>query len=255
MEVAEEAVEETLYCNTCQAPLKGTETFCGNCGTEIKSQATTPIQSTNDIAPAMWYYFVTLVLLATYKLTDAFPGGFVGCLIISIIDAAIVVGFWIHFRHIVASQFNFGRIRPGVILAILCCALGAAAIVSVVADFINLAVLEDIYYSPYLFEDTDNPFLWTIILTCVFPAVFEEVAFRGFLFENIRTLTSDKGALYVTSFLFGILHLSALSLLWLIPLGLVFGWLRLRYNTLWYGMIAHFSYNLFISMFEYYSFP
>lgn len=255
MEIAEEEVEQTLCCNTCQAPLSGSERFCGNCGNEVKAEVAKSTPTPDAIAPAAWYYFATLILLASYKFTSAFPEGFTGSVLISVIDAVIVIGFWIHFRQSIASVFQLRGIRVGVILAIICCALGAAVVVSFAAEFISFAVLDDVYYSPYLYEDTTNPFLWTVIFTCVFPAVVEEVAFRGFLFENIRTLTSDKGALYVTSFLFGILHLSVLSLFWLIPLGLAFGWLRLRYNTLWYGIIAHFSYNFFVSILEYASFP
>ncbi len=254
MEVVEETIQPTVCCSTCQAPLKGDERFCGNCGSEVKTNEEEALSQTPyAIAPAMWYYLVTLVLLAAYQFTPIAPEGFSGSVIISFIYAGIVIGFWIYFRKSVAQKFRFRGLRIGVILAIVSCALAAASVVSAVADYINFTVLDDVYYSPYIYEDTANPFLWTVILTCIFPAVMEEVAFRGFLFDNIRTLTSEKGTLYVTSFLFGILHLSPLALLWLIPLGLVFGWLRLRYNTLWYSMIAHFSYNFFISIIEYYT--
>ncbi len=255
MEVSEGTVESIACCSKCETPLKGDERFCGNCGSEIGSLLPEAAYQTPDaLTPAMLYYFVTLVLLATYKFTPIFPEGLHGSIVISALDAAVVIGFWIYLWRTVESIFSLRGIRVGIVAAIIGGTLVAAALVSLVADYINLTVLEDVYYSPYLFEDTANPFLWTVILTCVFPAVMEEVAFRGFLFENIKALTSEKGALYVTSFLFGILHLSAISLLWLIPLGLAFGWLRMRFNTLWYSIIAHFAYNFFISIIEYYSF-
>ena len=47
------------------------------------------------------------------------------------------------------------------------------------------------------------------------------------------------------------IHLSIISLLWLVPLGLVLGFLRGKYNTLWYGMVAHFTYNFAITIFEF----
>jgi len=41
------------------------------------------------------------------------------------------------------------------------------------------------------------------------------------------------------------------SLLWLVPIGLAFGYLRDKHNTLWYGMIGHFAYNFSITFFEF----
>ena len=47
------------------------------------------------------------------------------------------------------------------------------------------------------------------------------------------------------------MHLQIISLLWLIPIGLVFGLLRNKYNTLWYGVIGHFVYNFSITVYEF----
>jgi membrane protease YdiL (CAAX protease family) len=130
-------------------------------------------------------------------------------------------------------------------------ALLGAVIVTLVASLIEVSIYEDVYYNPYLFHDTSNPFIWSVIMICVQPAIFEEVAFRGFLFNNLEKITAEKSAIYITGFLFGIIHLSFISLLWLVPIGLVFAMMRLKYNTLWYGIVGHFSYNLFITVIEF----
>jgi membrane protease YdiL (CAAX protease family) len=90
-----------------------------------------------------------------------------------------------------------------------------------------------------------------VIMTCVSPAIFEEIAFRGFMFENLQALASSKEAVYISAILFGIMHLSFISLLWLIPLGIIFAMLRVKYNTLWYGIIGHFIYNFTITVLEF----
>ena len=64
-------------------------------------------------------------------------------------------------------------------------------------------------------------------------------------------MTTPTGAVYITAFVFGIIHLAVISMLWLVPLGLIFGMLRAKYNTLWYGVIGHFTYNLGFILLEY----
>ncbi|HYF70621.1 MAG TPA: CPBP family intramembrane glutamic endopeptidase [Ohtaekwangia sp.] len=88
-------------------------------------------------------------------------------------------------------------------------------------------------------------------MSCILPAVFEEVAFRGFMFTNLQAVTNTKSVIYITAFLFGVIHLSFISLLWLIPIGIVFAVLRARYNTLWYGVVGHFTYNFTITLIEF----
>ena len=100
-------------------------------------------------------------------------------------------------------------------------------------------------------EEASRPFLLEILFRCVQPAIFEEVAVRGFLFNNLQEVTSARSAVYITSFLFGVLHLAFMSLLWLIPIGLAFAFLRMRYHTLWYGIVGHFTYNMAITYMEF----
>lgn len=130
-------------------------------------------------------------------------------------------------------------------------ALLGSVIISWIANIIQISISDDVFYNPYLFQDTGSPFLLATLFICVQPAIFEEVAFRGFLFTNIQKIASPLGAVYVTSFLFGIIHLAVISLLWLVPIGLAFAFLRLKYNIIWYGVIGHFTYNLGITILEF----
>ncbi|TXH26639.1 MAG: CPBP family intramembrane metalloprotease [Cyclobacteriaceae bacterium] len=49
------------------------------------------------------------------------------------------------------------------------------------------------------------------------------------------------------------MHLAFISLIWLIPIGLAFGFLRSRYNTIWYGIVGHFVYNFCITVYEFWN--
>jgi uncharacterized protein len=251
--ITEQISEAALLCRQCNATLKSDERFCGYCGTEIAIYTPEPHHAEvfNILQPTLIYYFGTLILLATYKLTNLFPEGFEGLVIVSAIDIAIVVGFWIHARNQLRDLFDLSKLDLRVLLLTIGGAAAAAVLVGWIADLIGLAIHDDVYYSPYLYEDTGNPWLWAVLMTCVQPAIFEEVSFRGFMFSNVQAFASPRGAIYVSAVLFGIMHLSFISLLWLIPLGIVFASLRLRYNTLWYGIIGHFVYNFTVTLIEF----
>lgn len=187
-----------------------------------------------------------------YKFTPAFPYGFEGQVVISLIDIVILIAFALHARHDLAPLFSVSQLRFRLVVLTIAGALAGSLVIAALAKFINVSISDDVFYDPYLFQDTQYPLLISILFICVQPAIFEELAFRGFLFGNLQRVTSPLGALYISGFLFGLMHLSYISMIWLVPIGLAFAYLRLRYNTLWYGMIGHFFYNLGITLIEYY---
>jgi uncharacterized protein len=251
VEVNEAIADPVVLCMKCQCALDGTERFCGNCGQEVDLTSDPEVLDVASIKPSLTYFFVTLLVLASYKLTGIFPEGFEGSVLVSAIDLAVLLVFWYHFRKEITPLFSFAGFNIKVVALTISASFVAAIVVSYLCDFLNVSIFEEVYYGPYQFADTENPLLWTIVLTCIFPAITEEVAFRGFLFTNIARITSANTAMYVSSFIFGVLHLSYISMLWLIPIGIVFSFLRIRFNILWYGIIGHFAYNLFISLIDF----
>ncbi len=88
------------------------------------------------------------------------------------------------------------------------------------------------------------PTLVMIYSIAFMPAVFEEIAFRGIMFNNCSAFLDERLVVAVTAFLFAIMHLSLISLVWLIPFGFFLGHLRHKYNTIWYGILFHFVFNV-----------
>ena len=250
-----EAVQST--CPHCNGIVQLNDSFCGTCGKEIIATRHDSVDHSEDaftiLKPTLAYYGITLVLLATYKLTSVFPEGFDGMVAITIIDTLIVLMFWVLFHSQLRPLFSLKTIKLGLLALTVLCAMIGSVVVSVVADIINISISDDVFYSTYLFEDTSHPFLFAVLFIAVHPAVFEEVAFRGFMYTNVSRITTPRSAIYITGFVFGIIHLAIISLLWLVPIGLIFAWLRWKYNTLWYGIVGHFVYNFCITVIEYYS--
>ena len=239
-------------CLGCGGEIRPDDRFCGSCGTSLIADAERQSRDAFSLlTPSLVYYFVTLALLAAYKLTDIFSPGFESFLGVSIVDTLIVVVFWIMARKELAPLFRLKDIRISIVMLTIAGALLGCLVVSVAADFINVSLFETTFSDSWLFEETSAPLLYAVMFTCVQPAIFEEVAFRGFLFNNIQQVTTPTGAVYITAFVFGIIHLAVISMLWLVPLGLIFGMLRAKYNTLWYGVIGHFTYHLGFILLEY----
>lgn len=242
----------SITCKNCGTAVQSTDTFCTQCGRELSGKQHVVREDVfTTLTPVLLYYFGTLILLMVYKFTPVFPTGFEGQVIVSILDIAIVIAFWIYSRHELKSLFSFSGFNFKIAFLTVIGALAGSLLITVLASLIHVSISDDVFYNPYLFQDTSFPLLISILFICVQPAIFEEVAFRGFMFTNLEKITSKEGAVYITSFVFGILHLAFISLLWLVPLGLVFAFLRSKYNTLWYGILGHFTYNLGITLIEF----
>lgn len=75
----------------------------------------------------------------------------------------------------------------------------------------------------------------------------EEWLCRGVIWRGAERIAGAKGALAVSSFVFGFLHVLNGLLILELPhrwvMGLLYGWLRLRTGSLWPGVLAHALHN------------
>jgi uncharacterized protein len=242
-----------IRCRYCQQIIGANDSFCGQCGKLVQIVEEVAVDNVfSFISPTIVFYFITLILLSVYKMTDAFPDGVEGILTVSIIDVIIVIAFAGFLFKDLRPLLSLQRISLLRLMMVIVAAIAGGFGVHSFASLLDIALHDDVYYSPYLFQDTAQPLVWAVIMTCVQPAIFEEIAFRGFMFSNLQPMTTATGTIYITAFLFGVMHLSFVSLIWLVPLGLAFAWLRVKYNTLWYGIAGHFVYNFTITLIEFY---
>jgi membrane protease YdiL (CAAX protease family) len=107
-------------------------------------------------------------------------------------------------------------------------------------------------YVQYLY--LEHPLAWGIFFIAILPPIFEELAFRGYLFNLLKRVTNARNTIIATSFLFALVHFSFISIIWIFPFGLLLGYLRNKYNTLWLGMIIHFIHNLIVFLLDYFVF-
>lgn len=237
--------EPVLYCNGCNTSNATANRFCVGCGTALQHQYSYKYQEENEgIIKQLIVFFVCLVLIiALYGYSELFEVNFTSSLVADGALAALVLVYAVMNRQQLVKLYNpFGiKILP---LAVISGIMILTAIgVHFAAGYINTLIYGINISEVSVYEETAYPLLFSILFVGIHPAIFEELAFRGFVYNYIERFTSARSAIAVTGILFALIHFSFLSLGWYIPLGLFFGWLRYKYQNMWYSMTAHFIYN------------
>lgn len=94
-------------------------------------------------------------------------------------------------------------------------------------------------------------FIIQVILLALLPAVFEELVFRGIIYNGLRQKFSAGVAIFISAILFMLIHLSIYKSFYQIILGLVLGLLVYYTGSIIYGMIFHFTNNFIILLLNY----
>lgn len=90
-------------------------------------------------------------------------------------------------------------------------------------------------------------FLMAVVIMAFFPAMFEEIFFRGAL-QNllVRWWKAPLIAIIVTSLVFSLIHMSVYLFLSRAILGFVLGLMYQRSKNIWVNIMAHFLNNAFV---------
>jgi membrane protease YdiL (CAAX protease family) len=92
-----------------------------------------------------------------------------------------------------------------------------------------------------------SEYLVTLVVIAAFPAVFEEVLFRGGFQQVLVGWTKSKWAgIILTSILFSAIHFSYFGFLPRVALGMVLGLVFYTSRNLWLNILLHFLNNAFV---------
>ena len=154
-----------------------------------------------------------------------------------------VVSLWIAFR-------NFGMIkeslRPQGLISpwFLVSALALAPLLAVNHLYHSLLLKEtSVVMDPsiYLLADRD-PWIASLFV-CVFPAVFEELGFRSYVYPLLQRALSPVWAAVISSALFASLHFSFWSWPYLFGLGMLLAYTATKSRSVLPCIILHFAHN------------
>lgn len=241
-----------VLCQSCKIIQSIDYRFCSSCGKEnIKLKEKKKIRSTEEdqtIKYLLSYSLITIALAVCLALMDDSKTLLIAYTIIFGLIDLIYAGL----QPSVFKLFVIKRINPLLIIGIIFSFIFSGIIVDFLVTKINILIESyEVAYFPaeYTFE---YPLIAGLFFTALFPAVFEELAFRGFIFNNLFILRGKWAAIIGSTFIFSIVHFSVISLFWLIPFGFILGYLRNKYNTIIYGMIAHFTHNATVVIIDLY---
>ena len=94
------------------------------------------------------------------------------------------------------------------------------------------------------FKQLKSP-VWLFLASGVVAPVVEEIFFRGFLFQGFRQQYGWMPAVFISSAIFGAVHLDPVALIPTFVLGCVLAYVYHRSNSVWPGMIFHAAINSF----------
>jgi uncharacterized protein len=230
-----------VICERCTYENHPSATYCSKCGKKVSFVK--EVDFNVPVKNISLFFFILLGYITVLHFTS-FGDTYISVLIADSIFAFIILlFFWFNYRSL-RKMFYPSKPDRKIILTILIAAPVLALSVHFFARFLNQNVFnqsESIYYNQ--FSDSPLPLFFSIISIGVFPAIFEELAFRGILFNETIKITGIKPTVLITAILFTILHLSLISIIWIFPIGLLFGYFRARYKTMFYGIFGHFMYN------------
>jgi membrane protease YdiL (CAAX protease family) len=100
-----------------------------------------------------------------------------------------------------------------------------------------------------LFRRSGFTFGGVVLVICVFPAICEEIAFRGLLQHWLQTAIAPLRAIILASALFTAMHFNVIGAPYLLGLGFLLGWAKWKTGSLYPSMLIHFLHNLAVVMF------
>ena len=242
----------TPDCAKCGVALRAAALYCARCGTRISVVEVEPQAVIEPALPSVdrwqelrvvgWLYGLLLVTSLFFGIAYYVnPNGDFGAWH-SLVFAIVIFAFAVPYRNEIQAL-----LRPATFDS-------NARKKLAIATVIQFALLGAVFY---LLEQTGIPFeritdemqrhdyaLWQLLaLYSLVPAVVEEIAFRGIIFDRLHRVLGEQEGWLVQAALFSVLHLSPVIFLTHFAMGLIFGWLRMRTGSLIPGMILHAAWN------------
>ena len=235
------------FCLACATPYKPVESVLPPQRPQMLTDGILIAKKAPHVAPLFWTYFgvVVGVAIVCHLLFEPHrPDLTVLCQVVCLLVTTCVFAA-IHWPSLAVQLRRFGLASPSALVAV-------AALVPLLA--VNYA-----YHGWVVNElgaDRASPLdrlresgldeATLVAVFCLFPAVVEEIAFRGLVQHWLCVAVRPARALVLASALFAVLHFSVLSAPYIFAVGMLLGWAKWRTGSLYPSMLIHFLHNLVV---------
>lgn len=238
------------HCINCNEPINPGSRFCGHCGfAQANAEDESGPEKLNALGQVAVFFLIDAAICCIASFINFFKTLQWSITVDILLAITAIVFFWRDWRNN-KSLLRWANFSIFKLLGYCSLAVVASFVVSISVRSLNRTLFskELSYYAFY--EPHKHAKALAIFFIAIMPALFEELGYRGFLLGKLLQVVDKKQAIFISAFLFAIMHTSFISLFWLIPFALLLAAIRLKENTLWYGVFIHFSFNFTVCVTE-----
>ena len=199
-----------------------------------------------------WKPYVAIVLILLYGVDIFVLSGYCvyffgewGILLYEGLLAVLAVGTVALFREDVRRAFPFHRPTLAKTVGTVLMWIGTLLITMIPTSILLYVFPEQMSGATESVSELSGglPFALAVLLICVTPAIFEEMAFRGGLFSCFRGFKSPWPAILISAVVFGAFHGSFWRFVPTAMLGIAMGYLLAETDNMFYNMLFHLINN------------
>ena len=240
-----------MTCTSCNTQLPDNSSFCTYCGASQDFNTYNDSKKNKVLEILALFYGIDLLLCLLIKYIDALQElryYAIFDILTSVITIIFVAITFKDMKHTLKwNNFSFKRLLLYIIIAVL-----ASIAVQLFVGLLNRSLFDKEYYYYFAFSDTKYPILFMLLMISLQPAIIEELGYRGLIMSQLSEIIDSKQVIFISAFVFALIHLNIFSIIWILPFALFLGYVKVKENTIWYGVVIHFMFNTTACVFEFY---
>lgn len=155
------------------------------------------------------------------------------------------------FKTSLSEMAHFNKMPPRFILSMIVMGVATSYIVAMVLTGLELLdLIPDSWVQVQndTYEDviSASPLLQGLFVGIIAP-LLEEILFRGCMLGTLKKEMHPWIAICISALFFGLAHGTPLGIIYATVLGLIMGWLMVRFNSILPSILFHVAYNLTVS--------
>ena len=183
-------------CPNCEQPVRIEAVFCGNCGKKI------PVRNmeveTSSVRNVFLFYVTFLIYAIVSWVIYAESDSLLTEILLETVFVLLTVLFSLFDAKRILALYNTTYITWRSLVFSVIFPIITAVIVYFGVEYVN-ALLDEVSYN--LFYDYigyENSFFWAFLFIAIIAPVFEELAFRGCLFNQLGNVTTPQVTILAT---------------------------------------------------------